>query len=113
MSLAIDEVLKGEFRFRTKQVDYGDGLVFNLHSFDADTYQELMERLSDPEHIPTLDDCTAVVMRAIEGQQFDPTEEQIAAFKAKLDLGTIQAIYHDWIMFNGGAQNLADAAKKS
>jgi len=52
-------------------------------------------------------------MRAITGQQFQPSPDQIREFRTKLDKGVIESLVRDWIAFNSGAENLAAAAKKS
>ena len=115
MALSLDDVLSGAPRFRTKDVDYGSGLKFKLHSFDAPTFQEVMSQIRDETH--SKDDkedfYVSLAMRAISGQQFDPSPEQIKAFSAKLDKGVIQSLVTDWVAFNSGAEDLAAAAKKS
>jgi hypothetical protein len=111
-ALSVEDIIGGQPRFRTKDVDYGDGLKFKLHSFDEPTFREAMRELSEgegdkEEYFYTL------AMRAITGQHFEPTPEQIAGFRKNLDKGVPEALVRDWIAFNSGAQTLADAAKKS
>ncbi len=115
MGLSLDDVLDGEFRFRTKTVDYGNGISFDLHSFDAPAFKQAMVELGDRGAATDggEDYCVSLAMRAIGGQKLQPSPDQIAAFKRKLDKGVIEAVMLDWIKFNRGAENLAEAAKKS
>jgi len=114
MGLSLDDILNSPPRFRTKEVDYGNGLKFELHTFDADAFKEVAEKLADNDGSPVSDDdCTGFVIRAIEGQDCKPTPEQIASFRSKIDKGVIQSLMLDWMALNRGAEDLAEAAKKS
>lgn len=114
MSLNLEDILGGAVRTRKKEVDYGDGLKFELCTFDADSFQEIAARLADNTDSPVLDEeVTSFVIRAIEGQDFKPTPEQISSFRSKVDKGVIQSLMLDWLALNRGAEDLAEAAKKS
>jgi hypothetical protein len=112
MALTLDDVLGGEPRFRTKLVDYGNDISFTLHAFDADEFQKVATELTGDQKNND-DYAVALSMRAISGQDFEPDSVAIAKFRTRLDKGVIEAILLDWVAFNRGAENLADAAKKS
>jgi hypothetical protein len=114
MALTVDDIIASERpRFRTRLVDYGDGLEFTLHTFDADSFHGIAKRIRDEAIEVSEDEYAAIAMRAISGQHFQPSPEQIAGFRAKLDKGVLQSLVMDWLRLNSGAENLADAAKKS
>jgi len=128
MALSVDDLLIGAPRLRTKSVNYGPGLDFELHSFTAIAYQQEAQKLaqssSDGESEDALygaidgsgvkdDVVVRLAMRLIEGEDFEATDEQVLAFREKLDPGVIRSIVSDGLAFNRGADNLAEAAKKS
>lgn len=112
MTLSVEDIIAGKPRFRTKLVNYGNDLQFTLHTFDADSYVEEMKRIRGDMELSD-NEFAAVAMRAITGQHYQPTAEQAAEFRKRLDKGVVQSILCDWIALNNGAENLADAAKKS
>jgi len=120
MALSVDDLLIGAPRLRTKSVNYGPGLDFHLHSFSAGVYRNEMLRLSESEDNATDDDSgmydevvIRLAMKLISGENFEATPEQVIAFREKLDEGVIRSIVHDGLDFNRGADDLAEAAKKS
>jgi hypothetical protein len=112
MGLRLDQVLADAPRCRAKRVDYGNGLVFELKAFTAEAYKEVAESFSYKEK-NTDRDRIALAIRAIEGQDCEPTDDQIKGFVRKLDKGVIERLALDWLAFNRGAEDLAQAAKKS
>lgn len=113
MALTVDDILTGKPRFRTKTVNYGNGLQFDLQTFDVDSFREVMNRMADKDVELSETDYTIIAMRAISGPHYEPSQAQADQFRANVDKGVLEAILRDWIVFNNGAENLADAAKKS
>ena len=118
MALSVSDLLAGAPRLRTKAVNYGPGLDFELHSFTADVYDREIAKLADAEPGESQDEIEdeAVIrlaMKLIDGEGFDASDEQVRAFSEKLDFGVIRAIVSDGLEFNRGAESMAEAAKKS
>ena len=116
MGITLEDIVSGKPRIRTKTVNYGDGLVFEIKTFTAAAFQDMFAEMSarNQDDVDGGDDFSAeVAIRFIEGQDCKPTKSQIDAFKNNLDVGVIQKLVVDGIRFNGGAEDIAAAAKKS
>lgn len=113
MSISLADVLAGKPRIRTKTVDYGDGLVFQIKSFTAAAFRELADELTEHAEDEGDDRNIGIAIRFIEGEDHKPTQSEIDAFRKNLDLGVIESLVYEGLSFNRGAIDLVDSAKKS
>ena len=112
-AISIADIVAGKPRLRTKTVNYGDALVFELKTFTAVGFRKLADGMADHTDDDNDDHSIEVAIKFIEGEDYEPTKAEIKAFKDNLDLGVIQRLVIDGLRFNRGAEDIAEAAKKS
>tara|TARA_R110000868_G_scaffold111743_2_gene301433 strand:+ start:1640 stop:1981 length:342 start_codon:yes stop_codon:yes gene_type:complete len=113
MALSVADIVNGSPRLRSKKVDYGNGLIFELKSFTAAAFKELAAEMVKHAKDPTDDHVVASAIRFIEGENHIPSETEILAFRTNLDTAVLNQIVLDGINLNSGAMDVAAQAKKS
>ena len=113
MALTLEDILSGKPRMRSKVVDYGNGLQFEIKSLSAAAFRQMAKEMSEHEDDEDDDYTVGVAIKFIKGENHHPTSDEIKAFREMLDLGVIQRLVIDGLNFNRGAEDIAAAAKKS
>ena len=113
MALSLADIVAGGHRLRSKKVDYGNGIVFELKSFTAAAFKELAADMVKHNKDLNDDHVVHVAIRFIEGENYVPSLADIQAFKENLDTAVLNQIVLDGIAHNSDAMNVAAQAKKS
>ena len=111
--LSLADILAGSPRLRSKSVDYGDGLAFEIKSFSAAAFHKMAAEMKAHEDDDNDDHTVSLAIQFIQGEAHRPTKNEINTFRNNLDLGVIQRLVIDGLHFNRGAEDIAAAAKKS
>jgi len=113
MALTLAEILAGKPRLRSKVVNYGNGLQFEIKSFSAAGFHQMAVEMKEHAEDENDDHSVTIAIRFIEGEDYQPTSDEIKTFRENIDLGVIQRLVIDGLNFNRGAEDIAAAAKKS